>query len=114
MQGKCYGCRSTEHSKADGKHEQDICNHCKKVGHCSPICMAKYLGKKVVTVKAAASSESPPASSSTTVPKDKAAVSATTNKVPATDSKAQADLLAKLMAQVEVQSKELAALKASF
>ena len=113
MQGKCYRCGSTEHSKADRKHEQDVCNHCKKVEHHSPVCMAKYLGKKVVAAKATASSESPPASSST-VPKEKAAVSATSNKAPATDSKAQADLLAKLMAQVEVQSKELAALKASF
>jgi hypothetical protein len=45
MQGKCYGCGSKEHSKKDGNHEQDICNHCGKMGHRTPVCFTKYLGK---------------------------------------------------------------------
>ena len=110
MRGKCYGCGSTDHSKKDGKHEQDICGHCKKVGHRSPVCFSKYMGKPIAA-KAAASQEAPEASSPSG--KEKATASATKH-MPATDSKGQADLLAKLMAQIQVQSQELEALKASF
>ena len=110
MKGKCYGCGSPDHAKKDGKHERDICGHCKKVGHRSPVCFSKYLGKPIAA-KAAASQESPEASSSSD--KGKATASATKH-APATDSKGQADLLAKLMAQIQVQSRELEALKASF
>ena len=112
MRGKCYDCGSLDHTKADGKHERDICGHCKKVGHHSPICFNKYLEKPIVA-KATATEQAPEASSSSTAAKGKAAVSATSN-APATDSKAQADLLAKLMAQVSAQSQELEALKSSF
>ena len=111
MRGKCYGCGSPDLTKKDGKHKWDICGHCKKVGHCSPICFTKYLGKPIVA-KAVATEEAPGASSST-VAKGKAAVSTTSNAL-ATDSKAQADLLAKLMVQVSAQSGELKALKLSF
>ena len=110
MRGKCFGCGSLDHTKKDGGHERDMCNHCKKVGHRSPVCMAKYLGKKVV-VKAAASTETPSTPPPTTV---KAATTTSKGKAPAPDIKAQADLMAKLMVQVEEQSKELAALKVSF
>ena len=113
MRGKCFGCGSPDHTKKEGGHEQDICNHCKKVGHRSPICMAKYLGKKVVA-KAAASSETPADNSTSPPPAAKAAATTSKGKVPTADIKAQADLMAKLMAQVEEQSKELAALKVSF
>ena len=74
--------------------------------------MAKYLGKKVVA-KAAASNENP-ASGTTPPPAAKAAATLSKGKAPAPDVKAQADLMAKLMVQVEEQSKELAALKVSF
>ena len=57
MKGKCYGCGNTDHAKKDGKHKCDICGHCKKVGHHSPICFSKYLGKPIVA-KVAASQES--------------------------------------------------------
>ena len=108
MKGKCYGCGSPDHAKKDGQHNQDICGHCKKVGHRSPVCFSKYMGKPIVA-KAAASQESPEASSS----KEKATASATQN-APAKDSKGQADLLAKLMAQIKEQSAQIDALKASF
>ena len=112
MRGKCFGCGSLDHTKKEGGHKRNICNHCKKVGHCSPVCMAKYLGKKVVA-KAAASNETP-ADNKPPPPAAKAAATTSKGKAPASDIKAQADLMAKLMAQVEEQSKELAALKASF
>ena len=113
MRGKCYGCGRTDHAKKDGGHERDICNHWKQVGHRSPVCMAKYLGKKVVA-KAAASNETPDSSKPAPPPAAKAAATTSKGKAPAQDTNAQADLMAKLMAQVEEQSKELAALKASF
>ena len=113
MRGKCFGCGSPDHAKKDGGHERDICNHCKKVGHRSPVCMAKYLGKKIVA-KAAASTEEP-ADGKSPAPGAKAATTNTSKgKAPASDIKAQADLMAKLMVQVEEQSKELATLKVSF
>ena len=113
MRGKCFGCGSPDHTKKEGGHERDRCNHCKKVGHRSPVCMAKYLGKKVVA-KAAASNEVPQDSKPPPPPAAKAAATTSKGKVPAQDIKAQADLMARLMAQVEEQSKELAMLKASF
>src|ERR1700761_1732016 len=75
MWGKCFGCRSPDHTKKDGKHEKDICGHCKKLGHCSPVCFSKYMGKPI-TAKAAAT-EQAAASSSTMDPKGKASISAT-------------------------------------
>ena len=109
MKGKCYGCGSTDHAKKDGKHERDICGHCKKVAHRSRVCFSKYLGKPIAA-KAAASQETPEASASG---KEKATASATQN-ASAKDSKGQADLLAKLMAQIKEQSAQIDALKASF
>ena len=108
MKGKCYGCGSPDHVKKDRQHNRDICGHCKKVGHQSPVCFSKYMGKPI-TAKATASQESPEASGN----KEKATASATQN-APAKDSKGQADLLAKLMAQIKEQSAQIDALKASF
>ena len=103
MKGKCYGCGSTDHTKANRKHKQDICGHCKRVGHHSPICFNKYMGKSIAA-KAAATDSTP--STSQTTAKANATVSAT-SKAPAKDSKEQADLLAKLMAQVEAQKDQI-------
>ena len=109
MKGKCYGCGRTDHTKKDGQHNRDICSHCKKVGHRSPVCFSKYMGKPI-TAKAAALQESAEASSGS---KEKATAS-TTQNAPAKDSKGQADLLAKLMVQIKEQSAQIDALKASF
>src|SRR6201996_200408 len=111
MKGECFGCGSPDHTKKDGKHKKDICGHCKKVGHHSPVCMAKYLGKPIVAK--AAATEQAAASSSTTDTKGKASISATT-PAPAQNSKAQADLLTKLTAQMQEQSVQIEALKSSF
>ena len=111
MKGKCYGCGSTNHTKANRNHKQDICNHCRKVGHHSPVCQSKNLGKPAAAKAAATEQEQP--TPSTLMPKGKASVS-TTTPVPAKDSKGQADLLAQLMAQIKEQSAQIEALKASF
>ncbi|KAJ4488179.1 hypothetical protein J3R30DRAFT_3790669 [Lentinula aciculospora] len=44
MMGRCYGCGSREHRKADGHHEWDVCNHCGLTGHVAAICRRKFLG----------------------------------------------------------------------
>ena len=73
--------------------------------------MAKYLGKPIVTK--AAATEQAAALPPTMDPKGKVSVSATT-PAPAQNSKAQADLLAKLMAQMQEQSTQIKVLKSSF
>ena len=45
MTGKCFGCGSKDHSKKDGDHIRDICNHCRKTGHRGPVCFSKYMKK---------------------------------------------------------------------
>ena len=113
MKGKCFGCGSTQHTKKDGNHEHDICNHCGKTGHRSPVCFNKYMGKPATAAKAAAdttSSTSTPNGPSTS---STATASATTN-ASAQGSKKQADLLAQLMKRLEEQQEEIKALKASF
>ena len=82
-----------------------------QVGHRSPVCQSKYLGKPAAAKAAATEQEQPTPSTST--PKGKASVS-TTTPVLAKDSKGQADLLAQLMAQIKKQSAQIEALKASF
>jgi hypothetical protein len=109
MQGKCYGCGSKEHTKKDGNHRQDVCNHCSKTGHRTPVCFTKYLGKAGQQSRANATAEE-----AKTPPKPKPSASAsTTNLSPAKDNK-YADLLAQLQATITMQGKELEALKASF
>ncbi|KAF5369733.1 hypothetical protein D9757_012001 [Collybiopsis confluens] len=33
MMGRCYGCGSKNHRKADGHHKRDVCEHCGLTGH---------------------------------------------------------------------------------
>ena len=107
MRGKCYGCGDTKHVKKDGNHERDVCNHCGKTGHRSPICFSKYMGK-AKTAKAAATQES--SSSTTDPPKQTASATST----PAKDSMEQADMLAQLMKCIKDQDKDLRLLKCLF
>jgi hypothetical protein len=79
MQGKSYGCGSTDHTKKDGNHKHNMCNHCGKTGHRLPICFTKYIrkpakGAKAVATNDGSTSTSTPPSSSTT-----ATASASTN-----------------------------------
>src|SRR6267154_1849967 len=45
MCGRCFGCRSTVHSKREGNHEQDLCSYCRHIGHREDVCMDKFMGK---------------------------------------------------------------------
>ena len=105
MTGKCFGCGSKDHTKKDGHHECDVCNHCSKTGHRGPVCFSKYMKKPGKAAGAAATTTESTSSSSTT--------SATMTSL-AKDSKQQADLLAQLMEKVKAQELQIAALKSSF
>jgi hypothetical protein len=116
MQGKCYGCGSTQHTKKDRGHEQDVCNHCGKVGHRSTVCFAKYIGKpgKSASAKANTDGTVSTPSTSSSQPAATASASSTTKPSLAKDNKTQADLLAQLMAKIQEQDEQIKALKASF
>ncbi|KAL0060525.1 hypothetical protein AAF712_012683 [Marasmius tenuissimus] len=45
MQGKCYRCGASDHTKANGNHGQDRCNYCARPGHRSNVCQDKYPGR---------------------------------------------------------------------
>lgn len=64
MMGRCYGCGSKEHRKAEGRHERDICGHCGMVGHQEKVCRGKYLGRPA-RQRVAATAEATPSSSDT-------------------------------------------------
>ena len=49
MKGKCFGCGSSDHTKEQGAHGSNICNHCKKAGHRSTVCFAKFMGREKVS-----------------------------------------------------------------
>ena len=44
MAGRCYGCGSQNHCRADGHHERDICDYCGYTGHLANVCRRKFLG----------------------------------------------------------------------
>ncbi|EPT05670.1 hypothetical protein FOMPIDRAFT_1090233, partial [Fomitopsis schrenkii] len=44
MTGRCFGCGDKGHSKKDGGHERDICDHCGGTGHKANVCMRRYMG----------------------------------------------------------------------
>jgi hypothetical protein len=110
MQGKCYGCGSDKHTKKDGNHKRDVCNHCSKTGHRSPVCFNKYISN-TGSAKAASTTDS---STSTAKPPSPPATASASTSAPAKNNKTQADLLAKLMKRIKDQDAQIKALKASF
>jgi hypothetical protein len=111
MQGKCYGCGSDKHTKKDRNHKRDVCNHCGKTGHRSPVCFNKYIGKPAAA-KAAATTDDK--TSMATPPSAPKATASASTSAPAKNNKTQADLLAELMKRIEDQDAQIKALKASF
>ena len=67
MTGKCFGCGSKDHTKKDGHHERDVCNHCGKTGHRSTVCFSKYMKKPGKAAGAAATTTESTLSSTSTV-----------------------------------------------
>ena len=45
MHGKCFGCRSTTHTKRDGSHKCNLCPYCKRIRHQKTVCMDRFLGR---------------------------------------------------------------------
>ncbi|KAK1225947.1 hypothetical protein PQX77_011079 [Marasmius sp. AFHP31] len=45
MCNHCYGCGSTDHTKAQGNHGQEQCHHCKRLGHHTSVCQDKFMGR---------------------------------------------------------------------
>jgi hypothetical protein len=95
MVGRCYGCGSKEHRKADGHHERDICSHCGLAGHQGQVCRSKYLGRPAQARRAAA----------TTV--------AATSDAPAV-SDGVAAMLTKLMADQKALADQISSLQSHF
>jgi hypothetical protein len=115
MQGKCYGCGSTQHTKKDSGHRRDVCNYCGKVGHRSTVCFTKYIRKPGKTASAKATTNGKDSTLSTSSqPAATASAPSTSKPLPAKDNKTQADLLAQLMAKIQEQDKQIKALKVSF
>ena len=113
MQGKCFGCGSKDHTKKDGHHERDVCSHCGKTGHRSPVCFTKYMGKPDKSASATVTSDSTLSKNSWQSPPSSSTNTVSANSL-AKDSKTQADLLAQLMKRIEVQDAQIKALGASF
>lgn len=44
MRGRCYGCGSKAHTKANGNHDSTKCAYCTRTGHIEAVCMDKFLG----------------------------------------------------------------------
>lgn len=94
MVGRCYGCGSKEHRKADGHHERDVCSHCGLAGHQGQVCRSKYLGRPAQGRRAAA----------TTV--------AATSDVPAVSDVAA--MLTKLMADQKTLADQISSFQSHF
>ncbi|KAK1221437.1 hypothetical protein PQX77_015744 [Marasmius sp. AFHP31] len=45
MRNRCYGHGAMDHTKAQGNHGQELCHHCKCLGHCTSVCQDKFLGR---------------------------------------------------------------------
>ena len=111
MKGKCFGCRSSDHTKEQGNHGSDICNHCKKAGHCSTVCFAKFMGREKVS-----------ATSQTQADSNQGSLSQSANTTQQAPSQPKATATANatstgtsaLQKQIAEMQKQIEALKASF
>ena len=111
MKGKCFGCGSSDHTKEQGNHGSNICNHCKKAGHRSMVCFAKFMGREKVSATSQTTADSNQGSSSQSTNTTQQALSQpqVTAKANATSSGTSA-----LQKQIAEMQKQIKALKASF
>ena len=111
MKGKCFGCGSSDHTKEQGNHGSDICNHCKKAGHRSTVCFAKFMGREKVlaTSQTTADSNQGSLSQSANTTQQAPLQPQVTTKANATSSGTSA-----LQKQIAEMQKQIEALKASF
>ena len=111
MKGKCFGCGSSDHTKEQGNHGSDICNHCKKAGHRSTVCFAKFMGREKVSAMSQTQADSNQGSSSQSAN--------TTQQAPSqpkatTTANATSTGTSALQKQIAEMQKQIEALKASF
>ena len=111
MKGKCFGCGSSDHSKQDGHHERDVCNHCKKTGHRSTVCFAKYMGREKAAATSQAPADSNQGSSGQSANSTQQAQSQPQATASANATHAGTSALQKQIAEMQ---KQIEALKASF
>jgi hypothetical protein len=125
MNGRCWGCGSTQHSKAAGNHEGDTCNYCKGKGHRENVCKLKYLGitPRSRAQRVAATFEAPfdimgiSATSSTPTPAQPFQVASIMPAAPVTPSMDMgviASALTKLMADQKTLAAQLTDIQSRF
>ena len=102
MKGRCFGCGSKDHSKADGGHEKETCHHCQKPGHRQNVCFDRYIGRDKKASANATTTASTPAKPADSAPAAKAAASIKPKQDDATKK------------QIKELQKQIEALKASF
>ena len=107
MAGKCFRFGSSDHIKKNGGHDQEVCHHCQKAGHCANICFDKYMGKEK---KAKAASTQQVASTSSSNTQKSTSTSAPTP----TPSTLQGEVVKLLLEQQKALAEQLEALKSSF
>ena len=103
MRGRCYGCGSRNHRKADGHHERDVCRYCGLTGHLENVCRRKFLGLGKKTVQRVAATDSV-----VTTPAISTPVAPTTPPADVTN------VLQQLVANQQALAASIAALQSSF
>ena len=105
MRGRCYGCGSRNHRKADGHHERDVCCYCGLTGHLENVCQRKFLGLGKKTVQRMAATDSVVSTPAIPTP------------VPSTSTAPPADvtnILQQLITNQQALATSIAALQSNF
>ena len=125
MNGRCFGCGSKSHTKKDGGHEWEICDHCLGTGHKSTVCMCLYFGLPK-RVKAAATSSSVTEENFDILHIDSLQIQAANNSTESTPMQEQdaltlaatamvdPDFITKLVEQQKALEKQIKAMKKFF
>lgn len=129
MNGKCFGCGSTAHTKVNGNHDRDLCGWCRRIGHREGVCQSKWMGhpktayQKAAVVSTEKAKEagrvSSPNSFAVLSEEPQAGVSVSGTRtagaaVAATSGTAQNDFFENLLRQQKEFAEQLAALQKAF